>query len=100
MHHVADHFEFEGKRYEDMRPDFFVIKHLAGHQDLLSEADFKLAMSYTERPELISYTGEPSSGLNLVPFGFKPPEMRARDRRSHAQVHDLRREDRQRRRQR
>lgn len=49
MFHVAEHFE-NGKTYDDLRPDFFVVEHMRKN-GLLSEEDFKLAMEFTERPK-------------------------------------------------
>ncbi|KUJ18284.1 uncharacterized protein LY89DRAFT_44812 [Mollisia scopiformis] len=86
MHHIGEHFEHE-YIYEDMRPDFFVIKHV---ESRLNEEDFKSAMSYSERPPI----------NNLVSYGFKTPAMRRQERRDNAQFINQRDEDRRRERQR
>lgn len=88
MRHMANHFQ-NGKREDDTRPDFSTIKYLRS-LDLLSEEDYKLAMSASERPRI----------KTLVPHGHKTAEMLVRERRLDPPiVYNMREEDRQRRRQ-
>jgi len=86
MQHLAEHFE-SGKIDQDMRPDFFVIEYMRA-EGLMSEEDFKVAMSYSERPNFET----------LVPFDHKMPGKPNGGRREDAvvQVYSRKGEERQR----
>ncbi|KAF7887543.1 hypothetical protein EAF00_009837 [Botryotinia globosa] len=84
MMHSRDHF-LDGKT--NIRPDFLVIEYLR-RNNLMDEADYILAVQYTERPSVPS----------LVRKGFETPEsILKRDRESKVPC-DLQKEERHRKR--
>lgn len=89
MRHMADHFE-NGKTEDDTRPDFSTINYLRS-LGLLSEEDYKLAMSISERPRITT----------LVQYNYQTTEMVVREQRLNPPiVYNPRDEDRQRQRER
>ncbi len=88
MYHISEHF-VDGTRFEETRPDFFVIKYMRS-KGLLSEEDYASAMAGTERPKIDG----------LVSDRFRTPEMRDKERRDRTsvQVYNLGVEERRRRR--
>jgi hypothetical protein len=85
MLHIFDHLA-EFTPSEHMRPDFWVIEHMEKFR-LISPEDHTHALQGTERPHCD----------NLYPLGYETPDMLNKKERDSQERHDVRKEDRQRR---
>jgi len=84
--HIKEEHLAEQDRYEDMRPDYFLLEYMK-EKKLLKEEDFVDNMKYTER------TG-PQRCTCLLRPGEKTKEMIQKDEKSLEEIHDLVKEER------
>ncbi|KAK3315352.1 hypothetical protein B0H66DRAFT_342478 [Apodospora peruviana] len=91
MEHIRGHIFDEGLTPNHMRPDFHIIKHLGGHNELEEEV-YTSAMAYDELPPGLRLPGE-----TCRPLGQPHYQAPAEDR-DNGQYIDLEREERRRRR--
>ncbi len=88
MNHIRNHFLYEGKTAQDMRPDHHFNRHLRDHK-LISEAGFNAVRKWDEVPQ-----GSWILPLDATPSDWQPKDSRReleynnpRDERSYRNKH-------------
>jgi hypothetical protein len=85
MNHVREHIVYDGKTYDDLRVDHFLLDHLES-RNLVEKHIEKTIRKFKE--------GIPETSDDIHPLGSPPAEVQYRDDRAHGEWYDQAEEDR------